>query len=181
MNESTAISLCFERDPRGFEYLVRQYRREAYYHAIGFLGNATEAEDACQESFAKAYANIAKLTSLPAFYPWFYQILRNGCLNRIRARRPEEEYDDVHTSGDSAETSPQQALEGDDQNQSVWSALEQLKPAFREILILKHMHNTSYADISELLNIPRGTVMSRLYHARLAFQHMYNANVSRRT
>ena len=169
MNESTAIALCRDRDPRGFEFLVKQYRREAYYHAVGFLGNSSEAEDACQESFARAYASIPRLKSLVAFYPWFYQILRNGCLNRIRARRQHEEVTDV----EDAKNDPQLVVEGDDNKRDVWSALEQLKPEFREILILKHIHESSYADISELLDIPRGTVMSRLYHARRAFQHVY--------
>jgi RNA polymerase sigma-70 factor (ECF subfamily) len=104
-----------------------------------------------------------------AFYPWFYQILRNGCLNRIRARRQHEEVTDV----EDAKNDPQLVVEGDDNKRDVWSALEQLKPEFREILILKHIHESSYADISELLDIPRGTVMSRLYHARRAFQHVY--------
>jgi RNA polymerase sigma-70 factor (ECF subfamily) len=169
MNESTAISLCMERDPRGFEFLVKQYSREAYYHAAGFLGNSSEAEDACQESFARAYNNIPRLKSLNAFYPWFYQILKNGCLNRIRARRPQEQYAELEDT----RADPLLTIEGDDQKRSVWLALKQLKAEFSEILILKHIHDKSYTDISALLDIPRGTVMSRLYHARRAFQRVY--------
>ena len=159
-----------ERDPRGFEFLVKQYSREAYYHAVGLLGNSSEAEDACQESFARAYNNIPGLKSLNTFYPWFYQILKNGCLNRIRARRPQEQYADLEDT----RADPLLAIEGDDQKRSVWLALEQLKAEFREILILKHIHDKSYADISALLGIPRGTVMSRLYNARRAFQRDYS-------
>jgi RNA polymerase sigma-70 factor, ECF subfamily len=168
MNESAAIKRCLnDRDPLGFEFLVRQYRREAYYHAMGFLGDRSEAEDACQESFAKAYAAMPRLRKLPAFYPWFYQILKNGCLNRIRGRRltevPSAELPDVSPN-------PAEILEGDRLRASVWQALNRLKPGFREILIMKHLHDASYDEISQLLAIPRGTVMSRLYHARKAFQ-----------
>ena len=65
MNEARAIRLCLgSGDPRGFEFLVKQYRREAYFHALGFVGDSSTAEDMCQEAFAKAYANIPRLKTL---------------------------------------------------------------------------------------------------------------------
>ena len=88
MDESYAIKLCLKyHDPAGFEFLVNKYRREAYFHARSFLGNQDDAADACQESFAKAFAAIPKLTYLDAFYPWFYRILKNCCLNMIRKKK----------------------------------------------------------------------------------------------
>ena len=158
------------RDPRGFEYLVKQYRREAYFHALGFLNDPAAAEDICQESFAKAFAYIPRLKTLTAFYPWFYTILKHGCINQRRSRRalvPVTEIVDPAAG-------PLAAIVGDDQKHAVWSALQGLKAEFREILVLKHLQEKSYADISEILQIPRGTVMSRLYHARKAFVAQYH-------
>lgn len=167
MNEASAIRLCLKsRDPRGFEFLVQQYRREAYYHAIGFLNDPAMAEDVCQESFAKAYANIPRLESLKAFYPWFYVILKNCCLSYLRSKREHVEV----TEGIDESSDPAMLVAGDDNKQSVWRALQKLKPEFREILILKHLQDMSYEAISQILQIPKGTVMSRLYHARKAFK-----------
>jgi len=167
VNEASAIRLCLKsRDPRGFEFLVQQYRREAYYHAIGFLNDPAMAEDVCQESFAKAYVNIPRLESLKAFYPWFYVILKNCCLSYLRSKREHVEV----TEGIDESSDPAMMVEGDDSKQSVWRALQKLKPEFREILILKHLQDMSYEAISQILQIPKGTVMSRLYHARKAFK-----------
>jgi RNA polymerase sigma-70 factor, ECF subfamily len=178
MNEATAIRLCMKaRDPRGFEFLVKQYRREAYFHAVGFLGDRAAAEDICQESFAKAYVSFPSLKSMHAFYPWFYTILRNRCLNYLRDRKPRVDLLDVPDDS----TDPGLAIEGQDTRDAVWSALQKLKPAFREILVLKHLRDASYEDISHILQIPRGTVMSRLYHARKAFEYVYNTTHQKET
>ena len=170
MNETSAIRLCLRSgDPRGFEFLVKQYRREAYFHALGFVGDSSIAEDMCQESFTKAYTNIPRLRKLGAFYPWFYTILRNTCLTSLRSRKPQVPDDDlVDFNAD-----PFGLIQSDHEREVVWAAIGRLKPEFREILVFKHLQDKSYKDISRILQIPRGTVMSRLYHARKAFQIAY--------
>ena len=88
MNEAQAIRLCLKhRDPAGFEFLVNKYRREAFFHAFALMGNREDAADACQESFRRAFTAIPGLASLDQFYPWFYSILRNCCLNMLGRRR----------------------------------------------------------------------------------------------
>jgi RNA polymerase sigma-70 factor (ECF subfamily) len=88
MNEKRAIELCVKhRDPIGFEFLVRRYEREAHFHAYALLRNRDDAAEACQESFASAFASLPLLTELTAFYPWFYRVLRNRCLNLLERRR----------------------------------------------------------------------------------------------
>ena len=91
MTEDKAIQLCLKKqDPHGFDYLVRKFRREAYFHAYSLLQNDSDAADACQESFASAFANMPKLSKLDKFYPWFYRILRNRCLNILSRRKTRE-------------------------------------------------------------------------------------------
>src|SRR3972149_12023043 len=93
MDEQRAIQLCVKhRDPVGFEFLVQKYRREAFSHAFALLGNQEDALDACQDSFAKAFAAIPSLRELPQFYPWFYCILRNRCLNLLARRQTSDRY-----------------------------------------------------------------------------------------
>ncbi len=177
MNESYAIKLCLKhRDPAGFEFLVKKYRREAYFHARMILGNAEDALDACQESFTKAFNAIPKLTQLDAFYPWFYRILRNCCLNMIRKKKSAGKYQTEerhHMMLVDNKTNPSATLEKKEEQRFIRKILKQLSPEFREILVLKYLQDLRYADISEYLGIPRGTVMSRLYYARKTFRDKY--------
>lgn len=177
MDERRAIQLCVKhRDPVGFEYLVQQYRREAFSHAFALLGNQEDALDACQDSFARAFTAIPRLRELPRFYPWFYCILRNRCLNLLARRQTgdrhrEAEQHDASRMIDAV--NPGCVLEQQEQQEQVRRALGLLKPEHREILNMKYLQEHSYEDIADILGIPRGTVMSRLYHARTALREEY--------
>lgn len=179
MTEDQAIRLCLRhRDPVGFEFLVRQYRREAFMHAVALMGNPDDAADACQESFSRAFAAMPGLDGLTGFYPWFYRILRNHCLNtlsrwRTSARYARSELEDPQRGIES--NCPASLLEKQEAHASVRQALERLQPEFREILLMKYFQGHSYEEIAGLIGIPRGTVMSRLYHARKAFRSQYLA------
>ncbi len=177
MNEKRAIQLCLRyRDPVGFEFLVRKYRREALYHAVSLVGNYEDAADACQESFTRAYAAIPRLTRLEFFYPWFYRILRNCCFNMLSRRKTAGVVgDETHAeaAGIGFTSTPDAELQQAEDRKLTFRLLERLKPEFREILMMKYSRGHDYKKISETLNIPRGTVMSRLYHARKAFRQLY--------
>jgi RNA polymerase sigma-70 factor, ECF subfamily len=176
VDEQRAIQLCLKhRDPIGFEFLVQQYRREAYFHAYVFLGNQQDALDACQDAFARAFAAIPRLEALTHFYPWFYRILRNRCLNLLARRQTSERFQKAEArSGDFAAAfstdEPRVLLERKEARRDLRQALDGLRPEYREILTLKYFQDRSYDEIARLLGIPRGTVMSRLYHARSALR-----------
>lgn len=177
MNEKRAIQLCLRyRDPVGFEFLVKKYRREAMYHAVSLVGNHEDAADACQESFTRAYAAIPKLQRLEFFYPWFYRILRNCCFNMLSRRKTADKVGDENHAEAAAigfYNTPAEELEKAEDYKVIWRVLRKLKPEFMEILMMKYAKGNNYAQISETMNIPRGTVMSRLYHARKAFREAY--------
>jgi RNA polymerase sigma-70 factor, ECF subfamily len=175
MNEARAIALCIEhRDPAGFDFLVRRYRREAYGHALALLGNPDDAAEACQDSFTSAFGSLPRLAELTAFYPWFYRILRNRCLNILSRRKTAADYARVETDTPARELSAEDAASGAQERAHVWRTLERLKLEHREILALKYLKGYDYDTLATLLRIPRGTVMSRLYHARKAFQAAYD-------
>lgn len=184
MDEQRAIQLCVKhRDPVGFGFLVQKYRREAFAHAFALLGNQDDALDACQDSFARAFSSIPRLQELPQFYPWFYRILRNRCLNLIARRQTSDRYREAQRQ-EADETleaaTPGHVLEQREEREQVQRALALLKPEHREILAMKYVQDLRYEEIAGLLGIPRGTVMSRLYHARLALREAY-LNLDRAT
>lgn len=174
MDERRALNLCIvHRDPIGFEYLVRKYRREAYMHALALVRNPDDAAEACQESFASAFVSLPGLTELTQFYPWFYRVLRNRCLNMLSRRRTATAYLESGETDEELAPDPAAIFGKQQEKDEVWRTLASLKLEFREILALKYVQGHDYVELAALLRIPRGTVMSRLYHARKAFHAAY--------
>lgn len=174
MNETKAIALCIQhRNTAGFEFLVKNFRSQAYAHAFGFMGNREDAADACQDAFNKAFVSITQLDHLDRFYPWFYCILRNHCFNLLsRKKTAVKNYEMLKGQAlQPSSSTPRKELEHREENDRVQEVLTSLKEEFREILVLKYFSDFNYDQISETLKIPRGTVMSRLYHARTAFKN----------
>lgn len=177
MNEAQAIRLCLiHKDPQGFVFLVKQYRREAYMHAIMLVKNRDDALDLCQEAFAKAFNAIPRLQKLKAFYPWFYAILRNTCFNYLDKKKREKHFKKaIHIENETNTFfKPDTKIEKEEQKSLVLCCINEMPIELREILLMKYQNNYDYKTISELLFLPKGTVMSRLYNARKAFQKIYN-------
>ncbi len=155
-----------------FEDLVNAYKQKAYYVALGFVGNHEDALDLSQDAFVKAFKAIKTFDLNSPFFPWFYKIIKNHCLNyikknqRVRNDSLEELEDETFAQFEDDKPTPRDMYEESETRINLWRAIDRLKPDFREIIIMKHFHNLSYKEIAEALNIPIGTVMSRLFNAR---------------
>ncbi len=176
MKETQAINLCIEyRDPIGFEFLVQKYRKLSFYTAFSMLQNKEDAYDACQDAFEKAFKKILSLNHLDQFYPWFYVILKNICLNMLARQNVKQKHVNIITFQDGLkkEASAEQLIYENQEQQLVVQVLGQLKSEFEEILILKFFDDKSYQEIAAILKINKGTVMSRLYYAKKAFAKVF--------
>ena len=85
--ELAAIRQCRNGSRKAFEVVVNKYMKDAYYIALGFVGNQEDAMDLSQEAFFRAYRNLDSLKSDSKFFPWFYQILKNLCFSHLRKFR----------------------------------------------------------------------------------------------
>ena len=161
MDDQEAIRRCKEGDADAFRHLVDRYQSAAIGHARAILANGEDARDAAQDAFLSAYRSLARFDEGRRFYPWLYTILRNRCLTVLAERRlrPEAAVDDLEWIASSPERSPEELLH-------LEGALRRLGPDEREIVMLRHFDGLSYAELAELLGIPAGTVMSRLFNAR---------------
>jgi RNA polymerase sigma-70 factor (ECF subfamily) len=155
-------------DKRAFETLVRRHMTDAFYVAYGYVGNAEDARDLSQEAFVKAYQARARFDEDRPFYPWLYRILKNHCLNFVTRGHRHLSLDDEneHREIASPAASPLEDLEDGERRRLVRVALDRLSEDHREIIVLKNFKEHSYREIADLLGIPIGTVMSRLYYAR---------------
>jgi len=168
--DSDLIHRWREGDRSAFEELVRMHMSDAYLVALGFTGNPDDARDLSQDAFIKAFEARKKFDPKRPFYPWFYRVLKNHCLNFIQRRR--KRWESLHHEDGtderfaSSESTPLEKMEKGERVRVVRAAIERLSFEHREIIVLKNFRGHSYQEISEILDIPMGTVMSRLYYAR---------------
>ncbi|MGM0577838.1 MAG: RNA polymerase sigma factor [Myxococcota bacterium] len=171
-------------DHRAFRILVERYERKVYTIAYGVLRNEDAAMDATQDAFVKVYKNLPRFKGDSSFYTWLYRIVVNLCIDKKRKqkRAAEVEYEDTRSHGlGEAPTdgptlasihidNPAKAYARQELREHMEQALDALSDAHREILLLREVEGLAYEDIADTLDIPKGTVMSRLYHARKNFQ-----------
>jgi RNA polymerase sigma-70 factor, ECF subfamily len=144
-----------------FCLLIERYQTEAFGHALTLLGQREDALDSVQDAFLAAYKSIGQFDISREFYPWLYVILRNLCFKQFEARTRRQEARSVEIERCQLLAAPDlQAVS--DLEEALWA----LEPQDREIITLKHLEGLTYNELAERLSIPKGTVMSRLYHAR---------------
>lgn len=162
------ILLCQKGKIRAFETLVNKYKRNAYFIALGLVGNSDDAYDLSQEAFVRVYKSINKYNGTSRFFPWFYTILTNLCKTHLKRRDIRRKYlnNEIVTEKLSESSDPQGNLERDALKEKLLEEIEKLPYKFKEIIVLKHFRGFSYKEISEALGLPIGSVMSRLYYAR---------------
>jgi RNA polymerase sigma-70 factor (ECF subfamily) len=168
MEDIDAVRRCREGDHEAFRHLVERYQRRALAHARALTGNDGDAADAAQEAFLDAFRHLGTFDASRDFYPWFYTLLRNRCFKR-RAREKKHAAAEVPADAAGASGGPREELH------DLQRALDWLEPDDRELIVLKHLDGWTYDELAERLGIPRGTVMSRLFHARGRLQALLSS------
>ncbi len=147
---------------RTVQQLVEEYYESLYRYAYRLSGTAADAEDLTQEAFCTAQMKLHQLRDPGRAKPWLFSIVRNGYLHRLRQRKHEVTMP-VDGFGDVAEP-PLELPDVDPQK--LQEALGEMPEAFRTPLILFYFEDFSYRDIAEQMDLPIGTVMSRLSRAK---------------
>ena len=175
--ELVAMQQCRRGSRKAFEVFVNKYMKDAYFIALGLVGNREDALELSQEAFIRAYRNIKSVKPDRKFFPWFYQILKNLCVSHLRKRRYRRANSlDVEGSPEVEATadcfSPEEVASRNEIKDKVWQAIGQLDEKHREVIILRHFQNMSYDKIAEALFCNKGTVTSRLYYARKKLEEL---------
>lgn len=162
------IRRCRDGAPEAFEPLVRRHEGPALAYATAMLGVRADAEDAVQEAFVRAYRGLDGLQPGSSFGGWFRTILRNECLDRLRAAPRRRERSWPVEGAEPASRAPHgpERVERRELAGEIRSALAALAPGHREVLVLREMDGMSYGEIGRELGISEGTVASRLHHGR---------------
>ena len=175
-------------DKAAFARLVSRYQRELYHFLVRFLGNRSSAEDIFQETFLQVHQSAEQFDLQRRFRPWLFTIAANKARDLIRsqARRPANPLQASISPGDqesgefidlmqSAGELPSEPMEKKELQDLVHNTVSSMPEHLREILLLSYFHQFPYKQISEILDIPLGTVKSRLHAAVAHFADRWRA------
>lgn len=176
LSDNALVLQTLDGRVKSFKVLVERHQRGAFLFANSMVGNNDDALDLSQEAFIRAFKNLNRFNPIYQFKTWFFQILSNLCKNHLRQRKSRE---NVVTSSEMTEIAaapakarPDVIFEQTETQKAVWDGIYDLPEKFKEIIVLNHFQDMSYDQIAGVLEIPRGSVMSRLYYARLKLREI---------
>jgi RNA polymerase sigma-70 factor (ECF subfamily) len=156
-------------DLRAFEELVRTQQHRVYGLALRMLGSPAEAQDIAQEAFLRAHRGLAEFRGDARLSTWLYAIVSRLCLNRLAGteRRLARHGEEALSRLVDARPGPDQALERGELEEALHRAIGELPEERRIVVVLRDVEGRAYEEIAEILDLPVGTVRSRLHRARL--------------
>lgn len=182
------LSDYLQGQPEKFELLVRRYAQELFHFLYRLLGSAAAAEDAVQETFLQLHLSAASFDHRRRLRPWIFTIAANKARDamRSRRRRPETPLDAGGAcDGDegrgladwlsSEPASVSLAMESEERSFMIRRMIERLPVHLREVLILGYYHGFAYKEMAEIIQVPLGTIKSRLHAAVAALAKLHGA------
>lgn len=182
LNDRVLVERAARGDGIAFSELVHRHYRRALRVAFGLLKDTQDAEDVVQDAFARVYVRLARFEGASAFYTWLYRIVVNLSIDAIRRRRRERRVDVENEQARDAlregaelwprfdDTHPGDAAERRQLGERLSKAFADLPEIHQAVLLLRELEGMSYEEIAATLAIKKGTVMSRLFHARRGLQ-----------
>ena len=175
MDDSDLIACAQQGDRQAFTELVLRHQNGVVGLIYRMCGDPQQAEDAAQEAFVRVWQNLNSYKPQHAFRSWLYRIAANAALDSLRRERPSADLDSLPLADASA--GPEESTEEHDRTMRVRRAIARLSPPLRMVLILREYQELSYQEIAETLDIPTGTVMSRLNTARSQLRQELTASL----
>jgi RNA polymerase sigma-70 factor (ECF subfamily) len=170
-DDATLIERSRAGEPDAYGELVVRYQDRLYNTLLRVCGESEEARDVTQEAFVQAFVKLDSFRGNSAFYTWLYRIAFNTAISRRRRRKPTSSLDEAREAAGvepvDPDARPEANLEREEQAIQVRAALATLSEEHRSVLVLREIDGRDYETIGEMLDIPVGTVRSRLHRARM--------------
>ncbi len=183
--DAEMVRLTLAGDSLAYQGLVEKYQERVYHLVYGMIRNREDAADIAQDAFVKAHRALASFRVESTFYTWLYRIAHNLVVDLIRKRRRAAEvgFDDAVAARDDeggildlhSADGPGRIADRREVHTAVMAALQQLPDDQREVVLLREVEELSYKEIADAMDIPEGTVMSRLFYARRKLQKILEA------
>lgn len=182
LEDRQLIERCRSGDREAFDELVRRYEKQAYNLAYRLSGNYDDASDVVVEAFVRVFQGLHTFRGEANFGTWLHRVVVNTFLDmrkRSKGRQNVSLEEQLELDGDTftrriEDTSPgpEELVEKEEREEVLQRAIAQLPPERRILIVLYHFENLSYEEIAQMLNLPVGTVKSRLNRARLALREI---------
>lgn len=174
MNENDIIIEIQRGNTEIFSRLVDIYKNRVFSIAYKFTNDYNEAQDLSQEIFIKVFSYIPRFRFECSLSTWIYKIATNKCIDykrkkKIQASSFNEEYNkeaSLEDKSKSMDSSPEEIIISDERHREIHKSIYNLPDIYKTVIIMYHLNELSYKEISEALNIPEKTVETRLYRAR---------------
>lgn len=164
------VYAAMQGDQEAFAEIVYSFQDSVYNLCYRLLGERTEAEDATQEAFLKAYSNLHRYDTGRSFKTWLLTIASNHCIDRLRKRRMTllsiDEPLPANLALSSDDPLPEQVALRNEHSRQIQELLGELDPDYRAAVVLRYWYDYSYAEIAEVLETTESAIKSRLYRAR---------------
>jgi RNA polymerase sigma-70 factor, ECF subfamily len=173
-DEQAMWRVQMQDDEHAFAQLVRHWEGPIQRLCMRMTGDAHQGEDLAQETFVRVFASRKKYRQTGRFSTWLWRIALNLCYDELRRRQRREESSVDEPAGESGaaleafvapEPAPDKALAERERGELVRGALMRLPDAYRTVLVLRHYENLKFREIADVLEVPEGTVKSRMAEA----------------
>jgi len=161
--DTILVERCLGGDIDAFELLVGKYQKPIFNLALRMLNDYDNASDIAQETFVKAYRNLASFDRKYEFFSWLYRIAVNGCINFSKKEKRRRELNSAIVAENKT---PEEIHNNRELNRLIWDVVSELKQDYRVLIMLKYYGKQSYRQIAYIINTPEKKVKSRLFEAR---------------
>jgi RNA polymerase sigma-70 factor (ECF subfamily) len=184
VSELDLVKQCQDGNAEAFDQLVGRYRTRVFGMIYNMVHNEQDAWDLAQDSFLKAWKSIGRFRGQSSFYTWIYRIVTNVTIDWLRKKQVKgggaefndelqvREVDPAARTVPKAEAAPAERMEQREIRARIDTAIQQLSPEHRAVILMKEMEDMQYHEIAETLGCSIGTVMSRLFYARKKLQNL---------
>ncbi len=194
LDDNKLVERCRRGDHTAFRALMERYQRKVFALSYGMVHNSEDAQEMVQEAFIKAYRNLDRFQGNSSFYTWLYRISINACIDFLRREkkgRGNVDYDDqighherVNESdfplvSSAGVDNPGRSQSRRELGEQIRRAIAALSEKHRQVILLREVEGMAYGEIAETLGVAKGTVMSRLHHARQNLQAALGPYVER--
>lgn len=185
LDDNDLVEQARAGDHDAFRTLYQRYQRRAYSLAFGVVHNQDDALDVVQEAFIKAHRHLDKFEGASSFYTWLYRIIMNLCIDHLRKhkRARNVDFDDAIAHGEDDPVlgeeallprilgqNPAKSLARKRMREHLGKALAELSDNHRAVLVMREVEGMSYEEMAQAMQCSKGTIMSRLFHARRNMQ-----------
>ncbi len=178
-DDARLISESLSGRSAAFGILVRRYQDRLYNTVYRLLGNSEDAQDVVQESFISAYQSLDSFKGDAKFFTWLYRIAMNAAISLKRKKKATVSLETgskhdlaIDPLDQSLDNQPGDAMERQEEEDRLQAALDKLSPEHKSVIVLKDIEDMKYEEIAEVLEVPIGTIRSRLHRARLELRDL---------